>query len=293
VTELEKHLDEFGDEKIDSDHYFIDFRLYNLNMKIYQLRNTPRADLIKAFQPFSEAEFSGMIWLLNNINWTIIGEQRIFRAIIDSQFVLAKSTFSKQFLIYILFFLIPFLMIAMDVNPMNIPAYICFCTQFLILIGEFMQLMGGVGDSIGAKLGTYFVSIWNYIDIMHITCFMLYFAFRATYGTKVNWLHDDGDLDGVSEEDKLSVEQMATLTLIKSFMVLLMICKCMYFARIWYGMGKMVELVGRVLTTSAPFSLFFFGWIYVFSVLFYTLGNEIDREGGGFVGLNDFFMYFI
>jgi len=35
VKELEKHSHEFGEEKIDADHYFIDMRLYNLNTKIF------------------------------------------------------------------------------------------------------------------------------------------------------------------------------------------------------------------------------------------------------------------
>jgi len=189
---------------------------------------------------------------------------------------------------YILFFLVPFLMITMDFNSYNVPAYVCFGTQVFILIGEFLQLMGGVGESFSEKLGTYFISVWNYIDLLHIICFMLFFSFWMSYASTGGFLHSElTTVEGAG----LTIEQEAVITLIKAFMILLAISKCMYFSRIWYGMGKMVELVGRVLTTSMPFTLFFFGWVYVFSVLFIVLGYEIDRAD--FVGVNDLFVYFI
>jgi hypothetical protein len=54
--------------------------------------------------------------------------------------------------------------------------------------------------------------------------------------------------------------------------------KIMFFLRIWSNLGKLVQLIIRVLKDAVDFTFFFFGWIYVFVLLNKILGAEFDTD---------------
>ena len=56
--------------------------------------------------------------------------------------------------------------------------------------------------------------------------------------------------------------------LLMSVLLVLCMTKIMYFLRIYYKYGKVVRLVGVCIVDVLPFSMFFFGWVIVFSATF-------------------------
>ena len=79
----------FGDELIDIKHYFIDFRLLILSLKLDYMRHLTD----KQHKEFTEYDLSFMVECLNDINSGLIEQQRIFRALIDSMFKMTKKSF--------------------------------------------------------------------------------------------------------------------------------------------------------------------------------------------------------
>lgn len=67
--------------------------------------------------------------------------------------------------------------------------------------------------------------------------------------------------------------------------------KIMFFLRIWSNLGKLVQLIIRVLQDAVDFTFFFFGWIYVFVLLNKILGAEFSD--GDYPEFNEFFVMII
>ena len=63
--------------------------------------------------------------------------------------------------------------------------------------------------------------------------------------------------------------------------LILIVClafKVMFFLRIWANLGKLVQLVIRVIQDAFDFTLFFMGWIYVFCLLNDILAIEFEDK---------------
>ena len=68
-----------------------------------------------------------------------------------------------------------------------------------------------------------------------------------------------------------AVIRMSTLVLIACLAF-----KIMFFLRIWANLGKLVQLVIRVIQDAFDFTLFFMGWVYVFCLVNEILAMKFD-----------------
>ena len=50
----------------------------------------------------------------------------------------------------------------------------------------------------------------------------------------------------------------------------------MFFLRIWSNLGKLVQLILRVISDARDFTFFFAAWIYVFCLMNKILGSKYD-----------------
>jgi len=259
---------DFGEELIDVDHFFIDFRHTNFTRKYDDLRH------FRTLQDFPEQELSSLIWTLNDMNYQQINEQRILRAIIDFQFEWSRRPFIIQFLCYISFFVLPFLLIVENLDDHLIFLHICLMSTLLLSVGEFLQFMSFNAATTYLKIRHYFSSVWNLLDITLCGFFYMYYFTQMLF---------------VQEESTFLNKTF--IRLFQSCLILLIVAKCMFYSRVWYSMGKLVELVSRVIKQSTSFALFFFGWIYVFSVIMKILGNEVVSPD--YAGVHDQLKHFL
>ena len=125
----------FGDELIDIEHYYIDFRLLILSLKLDYMRKLTTSK----YKEFNEYDVSAMFENLNAYNSGKIEEMRIFRAIIDDQFKFSKKSFKIQFALFMIFYAIPMIFIIKGFYP-KIFMHVVFVFQVILEINELMQL---------------------------------------------------------------------------------------------------------------------------------------------------------
>ena len=80
----------------------------------------------------------------------------------------------------------------------------------------------------------------------------------------------DHDFEDISLQMQ-AVIRMSTLVLIGCLAF-----KIMFFLRIWANLGKLVQLVIRVIQDAFDFTLFFMGWVYVFCLVNEILAIKFD-----------------
>ena len=89
AAEIINKNSEFGDALIAIEHYFIDFRLLILSLKLDYMRKLTTSK----YEEFNEYDVAAMFENLNAYNSGKIEEMRIFRAVIDDQFRFSKKSF--------------------------------------------------------------------------------------------------------------------------------------------------------------------------------------------------------
>ena len=111
AAEIISQKSNFGSELIDIDHYFIDFRLLILSLKLDYMRKLTTSK----YKEFNEYDVAAMFENLNAYNAGKIEDMRVFRAVIDQQFKFSKRAFKIQFTTFLIFYAIPMILIINEV----------------------------------------------------------------------------------------------------------------------------------------------------------------------------------
>jgi len=76
-------------------------------------------------------------------------------------------------------------------------------------------------------------------------------------------------------EDDCSIAIFSFMVMLNLLLTVQGVIKMMFFCRVSEKFGKLVQLVGQCLVDIVQFTIFFTGWICLFSILYRILGMGI------------------
>jgi len=73
-----------------------------------------------------------------------------------------------------------------------------------------------------------------------------------------------------------TVNEIVIVSILYSLLLLVAAYKTMFYIRVYESYGQLVELVTRVMKDVVTFSVFFIGWLLLFSFMYQTIGIEVE-----------------
>ena len=231
-------------------------------------------------------DYSEYLMQINDAYGDNIESQREIRFAIDSIFDTTSYVMKYQFILFCFGFLIPFLLqlvVFRDAMSVMICIIVCMLTQLIFLGIEILQMQHR-----GAE---YFSDGWNKLDCSLFVLFVIYFIIRMADPTMEivpitgPVVTKDGTVPDISPWVMLMWIVMNTLLLLNTCM------KLMFFLRVYESFGMLVQLILQVLQDIFNFSLFFFSWLLLFSLLYRVNGTTVPA--GDYPDVNSYIYYML
>lgn len=141
--------------------------------------------------------------------------------------------------------------------------YLALLTQIVFFAFELVQVR-----HLGPK--EYFKDYWNIIDIANFFIYIFYFYLRLPY--------DKSTLPDLTKNVNEDSEGILTWVWINTFLITHSFVKVIGFFRVFTEFGHLVQLINRVARDLFAFMVFFFIWIFFFSLIHIVAGLKFNDD---------------
>jgi hypothetical protein len=216
------------------------------------------------------------------------------------QFEKSKKLMTILAIIYTVLFIFPFIVQLYSQNPGAIISCLVFqfLTQLFLLCIEFLQMR-----TVGWL--EYKRDLWNFIEIGQSFFFLAYMILRIIDTSSIlpdlsatasvirklavskKGTVSEGGGEAIEDDDYMVSPNISVWVIMNTLFVVQMIMKMMYFMRINGELAKLIKLVKQVFSDVSAFTLFLFGWVFVFVLLYQIAGIDLVVPSGlPYIGLN-------
>ena len=188
-------------------------------------------------------------------------------SLIDSQFDKSSPILKYMFVVYFVFFAVPFIVQAFltEYKAVLGTNLSCLVTQLILMVVECIQM------SYAGGIRKYLCNVWNYFDITHFVLYVIYFAVRIS-----TWSSDSIVPSSALTSD--TQDKIYFWVVFHTLLLILIAFKLMFFMRVSDNFASLVKLVGDVLGKVGPFIVFFIMWLITLSLLYKVAGINIENE---------------
>lgn len=240
-----QHFEEV-DEVFDITHSYIDLRLMLMNEKMKKLVS----DDFDESQVILSDDFDIANLISSQEHNMDFYLQYSIQRMIDYQFQKTKHFMQKLWIMYLMFCYVPFILsIMIDSDLVDS----IFLTMALII-----QILFFLNECINIKQEPleYFRDVWNQTDLAEFIVYLIFYCIKFN--------------------ESFSQVKDFTEILLSLFILILGFFKVLFYLRIYDDFGFLVSMIYKTMQQLIPFLVFFFLWVFFFSMCFIILQTEID-----------------
>jgi len=218
-----------------------------------------------------DMQIADQIEILTDMYGDEIASMPCLQLIIDYLFEeKAKPILKGQFVLYCIFFVLPFItqLFITDGPMIKICMTSCLLVQIFFLTIEALQMrFSGFVD--------YWTDSGNVIDQFMFLFFIIYYLLRQTYSYNGSYVIIPSITELGADFINLPITWFI-LVVMNVVLILQMIGKVCYFLKMYEKFGMLVQLIITCFQDVKPFTFFMIIWLVCFTLIFMLLGANND-----------------